>query len=126
MQRDRENERMTGIELSRLGGISSESEVFDCVLVDVVNDRIEIEKKDRVIRGQYSHQNIPHHELAKETTPAGKSTTDIEIRRMYRQLSTAERLFIGRVCKKQLDLFWQQLKIIRKEGKFTFKIVGIG
>jgi hypothetical protein len=30
------------------------------------------------------------------------------------------------LCKKQAGLFWQQLNIFRKKGKFKFKIAGIG
>jgi hypothetical protein len=43
-------------------------------------------------------------------------------------LSAADRCFApvgGCLYQKQLDLFWQKLKIIRKKGKFTFKIVVI-
>jgi hypothetical protein len=32
----------------------------------------------------------------------------------------------GYTCKKQLDPFWQKSNVLRKKGKFNFKIVGLG
>jgi hypothetical protein len=39
---------------------------------------------------------------------------------------SSKHLFFSRLWKKFLDLFWQRSNIIRKRGKFTFEIVGMG